>query len=56
MHNPFKWIFSGGNYHYVTTAPCSKCGEVTELTLNDEDYALWRSEGYNHIVCPKDVK
>jgi hypothetical protein len=46
------------NYHYVTTAPCTKCGETTELTLEGEDYLIFLERddnSYDHIVCPKDV-
>lgn len=53
----FSWIFSGGNYHYVTTGPCGKCGDSTELTLNDEYYLIWlENPSYEHVICPKDVE
>lgn len=59
MWNLIKSLFRG-NYTYVTTGPCSECGERTEMTLTDDDYLVYLESGndkrYDHLVCPKDVE
>lgn len=58
MWKLIKALFKG-NYTYVTTGPCGKCGEVSEMALDDEAYLLYLESGndkqYDHLVCPQDV-